>query len=101
MAEVTYEDIERLGENYYEVTFYKYGDEEPVDGFCCYGSVWGIVDTMDSLWLLDAVPHEGWDSYHACISLNGCDLVHMTSMADRDCRDFSLPDWQGATRARL
>jgi len=84
MAETTYEDIERLGENYYEVTVYKYGEEEPVDGFCCYGSVWGIVDMMDSLWLLDAVPHEGWDSYHACISLDGHDLVHMTSMDGPD-----------------
>jgi hypothetical protein len=31
MAEVTYEDIERLGENYYEVRIYKYGEEEPVE----------------------------------------------------------------------
>lgn len=94
MANVTYEDIDNLGENYYEVTVYKHGEEDPVDGFCCYGDVWGIADMMDSLWLLDAVPHEGWDSYHACLTfpmpkgrgfllLRGCTCVQVQNPLHR------------------
>ena len=88
MAYATYEDIDNLGENYYDVTVYKHGKEEPVDSFCCYGGVWDIAGMMDSLWLLDAVPYEGWDSYHALISLDGRDLVHMPSLQGLDCYEI-------------
>jgi len=71
---VTYEDIEKLGENYFDVSIFADGQEEAVEQFCSYGSVWDIVDTMDATCeglgydVADVSVNVGWDYV--------CDLVY-------------------------
>jgi hypothetical protein len=48
MAEVTYREIELLGEQYFDVYIYEDDQEDAVEQFCSYGSVWDIVGTMDA-----------------------------------------------------
>ena len=83
MAEVTYEDINNLGENYYDVSIFLDGQEEPEEHFCCFGSVQDIIDCMDSTCeelgysIDDVAVSIGYD----CV----CDLVygfHPTSPSD-------------------
>ena len=61
MAEVTYEDINNLGENYYDVSIFLDGQEEPEEHFCCFGSVQDIIDCMDS-----TCEELGYFFFHSC-----------------------------------
>ena len=87
--EVTYDDINALGEKYFDVSVYKYEEEEdevynaiPIEEFVCYGSVWDIASMMDSLWLLENAADEDWSEYEACISYLGHDLVGLTDLSN-------------------
>lgn len=48
MANVTFEDIEKLGENYFDVSIFADDQEYAVEHFCSYGSVRDIIDCMDT-----------------------------------------------------
>lgn len=83
---VTYEDIEKLGENYFDVSIFLDGQEEPVEHFCCFDSVWGIINTMDATCeelgysMEDVAVNIGYDYV--------CDLVYGFHPASPD--DFDI-----------
>ena len=76
----TFEEIIDLGSNYYDVTIYRYGHEDYIESFCCFGNIDDIVFSMDSIWLLPNVPDEDWNEYYAIISLDDVDLVIMEGL---------------------
>ena len=84
MALVTYNDIDALGERYFDVFIYKYEEEieDVYESFTCYGNVWDIASMMDSIYLINEAPHDEWSRYTACISYLGHDLVALTNLAD-------------------
>lgn len=72
--EVTRKDIEKLGENYFDVSIYVDGKEEAVEHFCSFGSVWDIVDTMDA-----TCESLGYDIENVAVNIGYdyvCDLVY-------------------------
>ena len=78
-------NIEDFGEDYYDVTIYKAGEEEPIEGFFEYGSLEDVIFTMDC----NIQEYKDWSELSACISLDGRDLVHMP--------DLTSPEYEFVT----
>lgn len=69
MATVTYEDISKLGENYFDVSIFADDQEEYVEHFLCFGSVQDIISTMDAM--CDSL---GYDVEDVAVAI-GCSFV--------------------------
>lgn len=79
-SERAMELVEMLPEDYYEVALYEYGEEDYVEIMLVYGSVTGIVGTMDALLINSGYDDADWSKMSAAIDMCGETIVYMPDL---------------------